>query len=155
MAEKPKSFGILLKVGTGRAESGAMEQTATNSRKERSSFRLPMVAGEPVYLLMRVDGADVDPVVDELGANGARFAAVNDFSRFHVGQDLGPAVLVMPERGMASVRPIVRWMNYPRIGVEFEGIGERDREQIFRFMFRVERRTIPMERTGTLQDRVH
>ena len=34
--------------------------------KQRSVFRIPMIAGEPVCLLLTMDGVNIDPVIDEL-----------------------------------------------------------------------------------------
>ena len=101
-----------------------------------------MATSESVYLLLNLDGKDVDPLVDELGANGARFTPPSHFETFQEGQQLGPAVLILPEVGMPVVYPVVRWISYPRIGVEFEGIDEKDRELIFRLMFAKERQMV-------------
>ena len=122
--------------------------------KQRSAFRLPMVATEPVYLLFSLDGTNIDPIVDELGAGGARFVTANSFDKFYKGQVLGPAVLVLPDIGMPVVYPIVRWMSYPRVGIQFVDIDEKDSAVIFRFMFHLERRMVQMEKTNTIRDRV-
>jgi len=131
-----------------------MEQTITDYSKQRAAFRLPMVTSETVYLLLSIDGEDVDPIVDELGANGARFVTTTHFDKFYTGQMLGPAVLVLPETGMPIVYPVVRWISYPRIGVEFHDISEKDREVIFRLMFAMERQMVHMEKTNTVRDRL-
>ena len=108
--------------------------------KQRSVFRLPMIADEPVYLLLTLDGINVDPVIDELGGGGARLVCAKHFDKFFEGQAIGPAVLVLPDEGMPVVYPVVRWTNWPAVGVAFQEIPDKDREMILRFLFKVERR---------------
>ena len=122
--------------------------------KQRAAFRLSMVAAEPVYLLFSLDGSNIDPIVDELAAGGARFVTGNHYDKFYKGQVLGPAVLVLPDVGMPVVYPVVRWMSYPRIGIQFNDIDDKNREMIFRFMFHLERRIVQMQKANTVQDRV-
>jgi hypothetical protein len=106
----------------------------------RSVFRLPMIAGEPVCLLLTLDGINVDPVIDELGGGGARLVCARHYDKFSEGQSIGPAVLVLPDEGMPVVYPVVKWKNWPAVGVEFQEISDKDREMILRFLFKVERR---------------
>jgi c-di-GMP-binding flagellar brake protein YcgR len=108
--------------------------------EQRSVFRIPMIAREPVYLLLTMDGVNVDPVIDELGGGGARLVCAKHFDSFFEGQAIGPAVLVLPDEGMPVVYPVVRWKNWPAVGVEFVDISDKDREMILRFLFKVERR---------------
>jgi hypothetical protein len=110
--------------------------------KARSVFRLSMIASEPVYLLLTVGGVHLDPIVDELGGGGARLMSAKHFDRFYEGQILGPAVLVLQDVGMPVVYPVVKWRNFPIIGVEFLGIEDKEREMILRFLFKVERRSV-------------
>ncbi len=131
-----------------------MKNEAPSESKERSAHRLPLGAADPVYLLFGIDGENIDPIVDELGPGGARFYTADHYHRFYLDQDLGPAVLVLPELGMPVVYPLVKWMSYPLIGVEFEGIGETDRELVFQFIFRLERRIFQVAKNGTVDDRV-
>ena len=114
--------------------------------KQRSVFRLSMIANEPVYLLLSMDGIDVDPVIDELGGGGARLLCSKHFDRFYEGQLIGPAVLVLQDVGMPVVYPVVKWKSWPVIGVEFIETTEKDREQIFRFLFRIERKMLQSEK---------
>jgi hypothetical protein len=123
--------------------------------KQRSVFRLSMIADEPVYLLLSMDGIDVDPIVDELGGAGARLVSAKHFDRFYVGQLIGPAVLVLQDEGMPVVYPVVKWKNWPVIGVEFMEISEKDREMILRFLFRVERRMVQQGPRPALRRRPH
>ena len=107
----------------------------------RSAFRRSMIAEKPVYLLLSMDGVDVNPIVDELGGGGARLVSAKYFDRFCVGQVIGPAVLVLHDEGMPVVYPIVKWKSWPVIGVEFIDISEKDHKTILRFLFKVERLT--------------
>ena len=113
-----------------------------NAQSERSVFRLSMIADEPVYLLLTMDGVKIDPIVDELGGGGARIVCARDFDRFYEGQIVGPAVLVLQDEGMPVVYPVVKWKRWPVIGLEFMDISEKDRKMILRFLFKIERRMI-------------
>jgi c-di-GMP-binding flagellar brake protein YcgR len=117
-------------------------QAQAQYAKQRSVFRLSMIADEPVYLLLSIDGIKVDPIVDELGGGGARLMCAKHYERFYEGQLIGPAVLVLQEEGMPVVYPVVKWKSWPVIGVEFMEISEKDRETIFRFLFKIERRMV-------------
>jgi hypothetical protein len=123
--------------------------------KQRSVFRISMIAGEPVYLLLSMDGMDIDPIVDELGGGGARLVSAKYYDYFYVGQLIGPAVLVLQDEGMPVVYPVVKWKNWPVIGVEFMEISEKDREMILRFLFKVERRMVQQGPTHIPRHRLH
>ena len=131
-----------------------MKNAVPDYSKQRSAFRLPVSANEPVYLLFSIEGENIDPLIDELGAGGARFASAHHYGEYYKGQMLGPAVLLLPDLGMLVVYPVVRWMSYPRIGVEFADIDEKNREVIFRFMFRSERKMVQLEKAASVDDRV-
>lgn len=124
-----------------------VSQTDIQYVRQRSVFRLSMIADEPVYLLLSMDGIDIDPIVDELGGGGARLVCAKHFDRFYEGQLIGPAVLVLQDEGMPVVYPVVKWKSWPLIGVEFMQISEKDKEMIFRFLFKVERKAVQPERT--------
>ena len=113
--------------------------------KQRSVFRLSMIADEPVYLLLSMDGQNVDPIVDELGGGGARLVSAKHYDMFYEGQVIGPAVLVLQDEGMPVVYPVVKWKSWPVIGVEFMQISDKDREMILRFLFKVERRMVQQQ----------
>ena len=121
--------------------------------KKRSVFRLSMIADEPVYLLLSMDGVNIDPVVDELGGGGARLVSAKNYEMFYEGQLIGPAVLVLPDEGMPVVYPVVKWKTWPVIGVEFMEIAENDREMILRFLFKVERRMVQSKPRPALRKR--
>jgi hypothetical protein len=126
--------------------------TETDDSKQRSAFRLSMNANEPVYLLLSIDGVDVDPVVDELGAGGARLLCSKHFDKFYEGQLIGPAVLVLQDEGMPVVYPVVKWKSWPLVGVQFMEIEEAEREMIFRFLFKLERKLMQQPK-ATLTER--
>jgi c-di-GMP-binding flagellar brake protein YcgR len=107
---------------------------------QRSAFRLSMIADEPVYLLLSMDGLNIDPIVDELGGGGARLICAKYFDRFYEGQIVGPAVLVLHDEGMPVVYPVVKWKNWPVVGVEFMAIAAKEQEMILRFLFKIERK---------------
>ena len=102
-----------------------MKNAVPDYSKQRSAFRLPVSANEPVYLLFSIEGENIDPLIDELGAGGARFASAHHYWEYYKGQMLGPAVLLLPDLGMLVVYPVVQWMSYPRIGVEFADIKRK------------------------------
>ncbi len=122
-------------------------------QKERSVFRLSMIADEPVYLLLTMDGINIDPIVDELGGGGARIVCSKYFDHFYEGQFVGPAVLVLQDEGMPVVYPVVKWKQWPVIGVEFMDISEKDREMIIRFLFKIERRMVQQSSNPAVRQR--
>lgn len=132
-----------------------VEQQPNDDTKQRSSFRISMIADEPVYLLLSMEGLDIDPIVDELGGGGARLVSPKYYDFFYVGQLIGPAVLVLQDEGMPVVYPVVKWKNWPVIGLEFMKISEKDREMIMRFLFKVERRMAQQGPRPVLRRRPH
>lgn len=98
-------------------------------------------------MLLSMDGEDIDPVLDELGAGGARLWSSKHYDRFYEGQLIGPAVLLLDEIGMPVVYPIVKWKNWPVIGVQFIDMEEKEREMIFRFLFKLERKKMQTKET--------
>ena len=123
--------------------------------KKRSAFRMSMIADEPVFLLLNMDGIDIDPMIDELGGGGARLVCAQHFDRFYEGQLIGPAVLVLQDEGMPVVYPVVKWKSWPVVGVEFMQISEKDREMILRFLFKVERRMVQQSPKPALRRQPH
>jgi hypothetical protein len=122
--------------------SPAVQQANNAHSKQRSAFRIPMIADEPVYLLLSMEGMDIDPIVDELGGGGARLVSAKHYDYFYLGQLIGPAVLVLQDEGLPVVYPVVKWKSFPVIGVEFMEISDKEREMIMRFLFKVERRMV-------------
>ena len=128
---------------------------ANPNGKKRSVFRLSMIADEPVFLLLSMDGIDIDPIVDELGGGGARLVCAHHFDHFYEGQLIGPAVLVLHDEGMPVVYPVVKWKSWPVVGVEFMEVSEKDREMILRFLFKVERRKVQQGPKPALRRQPH
>src|SRR5256712_36146 len=120
-------------------------QTDEEYGKQRKAFRLSMMASDPVYLLLSMDGVDIDPVVDELAAGGARLLCSKLYDKFYEGQLIGPAVLVLQDEGMPVVYPVVKWKSWPVVGVQFMQIEEAEREMIFRFLFKLERKMMQLQ----------
>jgi c-di-GMP-binding flagellar brake protein YcgR len=135
--------------------SPALQQANDEYAKQRSAFRISMIADEPVYLLLSMEGMDIDPIVDELGGGGARLVSAKHYDYFYVGQLIGPAVLVLQDEGMPVLYPVVKWKSWPVIGVEFMEISEKDREMIIRFLFKVERRMVQQGPKPGLRRRPH
>jgi hypothetical protein len=111
---------------------------------QRSSFRLTTLPEEPVYLEVDLGGKVRLPVT-ELGGGGARVLCHNCqsfFDGFYIGEPLGKSVLLFPEGEMPEVRPVIRWKSWPCIGVEFVKLSNKERADIFRFLFKLERKKI-------------
>jgi c-di-GMP-binding flagellar brake protein YcgR len=118
------------------------QQVLTPVFKPRADLRLRMIAHEPVYVVMTVDGGRLDLQVDDLSAGGARLKVrKTHLDLFQVGQILGPSLLVL-DLGLPIVHPVVKWKSDCAIGVEFLGATEKQKEMIFKFLFRVERKTV-------------
>jgi len=92
------------------------------------------------------DEVKVTPVVDELGIGGARLMSVKHFDRFLEGQIIGPGTLPLEDFGTISVSAVVKWKAFPQIGVEFVNMADREREKLFRYLFKVSRQAIRYER---------
>jgi hypothetical protein len=130
-----------LKIWPAPADPTVMQTLDEKAVNQRSSLRLTMLQEEPVYLRITL-GGEIDLPVTELGGGGARLVCYKcrrDFESWFAGHSLGPSVLVLPGNGMNEVQPIVRWMNWPLAGVQFVDLANKDRADIFRFLFKLER----------------
>jgi c-di-GMP-binding flagellar brake protein YcgR len=110
----------------------------------RSSLRLKTERDEPVYLQV-ILGAKISLLVTEIGGGGAQILCrkcEQFFDDFDAGQFLGKCVLILREQGMVEVEPVIRWKQWPVIGVQFIDLSDKDRAQIFRFLFELERKKI-------------
>ena len=120
-----------------------MRQQVLPAPKPRADLRLRMIAHDPVYVVLTVDGGRLDLRVDDLGGRGARLKVPRQHRElFEVGQILGPSLLVLPNIGLPIVQPIVKWKSGSAIGIEFIGVTEKQKEMIFKFLFKVERKTV-------------
>ena len=119
------------------------QQVLTPTFTPRADLRLRMIAHEPVYVVMTVDDARLDLQVDDLSAGGARLKVRKaHLDLFQVGQILGPSLLVLTDLGLPIVHPVVKWKSDCAIGVQFLGATEKQKEMIFKFLFRIERKTV-------------
>ena len=108
--------------------------------QQRSSLRVTMLEDEPVNL--RVNDAGISLPVVELGGGGARLLCSKykeHFEDWFVGHSLGPSRLMLPENEMHEVNPVIRWIKWPVAGVQFMDLPDKDRREIFRFLFKLER----------------
>jgi hypothetical protein len=120
-----------------------MRQQVLTVPKPRTDLRLRMIAHDPVYVVMTVDGGRLDLKVDDLSAGGARLKVPKThLDLFEVGQILGPSLLVLTDLGLPVVHPVVKWKSDAAIGVQFLGATEKQKEMIFKFLFTVERKTV-------------
>ncbi len=111
---------------------------------ERSSFRLTTMEDEPVYLRVNF-GGEINLQVAELGGGGARvlcYRCQTSFEDFLPGHSLGKAVLVLPEKRLHEVKPVVRWKGWPCVGVQFMELTDKARADIYKFLFDLERKKL-------------
>jgi c-di-GMP-binding flagellar brake protein YcgR len=119
------------------------QQVLSTTFKPRADLRLRMLSHEPVYAVVTVDGGRLDLQVDDLSAGGARLKVRKaHIDLFQVGQILGPTLLALTDLGLPVLQPVVVWKSDSAIGVQFMGVTERQKEMIFKFLFRVERKTV-------------
>ena len=107
-----------------------------NLESGRPQFRLGMFTDEPVYLLLNLDGVEIDPIVEHLELGEASFVCSKHFDEFYEGQMIGPAVLALQDEGMTVVYPVVKSKHWPLISVEFMEISATDRQMIAEFLRR-------------------
>jgi c-di-GMP-binding flagellar brake protein YcgR len=123
-----------------------MGPTGPSSRSERRAFRVSVIPRDPLRWALTIDEAKVNPVVDELSIGGARLMSVKYFDLFYEGQPLGPGTLPLEGIGTISVSGVVKWKNFPQIGIEFVDMTESVRETLFRYLFKISRLAIRYER---------
>jgi hypothetical protein len=120
-----------------------MREEVLRTPKPRTDLRLRMIAHDPVYVLLTVEGGRLDLQVDDLGGGGARLKVPRQHQElFQVGQILGPSLLVLPNIGLPVLQPVVKWKSNSAIGVEFLGVTDKQKEMIFKLLFQVERKTV-------------
>jgi c-di-GMP-binding flagellar brake protein YcgR len=127
-----------------------MGPTGPRSKGERRAFRVSVVPRDPVRWAVTIDEAKVNPVVDELSIGGARLMSVKYFDLFYEGQILGPGTLPLDGIGTLSVSGVVKWKNFPQIGIEFVDMTENESEKLFRYLFKISRLAIRYERAKKL-----
>ena len=113
--------------------------------QRRSSLRLKTERDEPVYLKVTLGAVKMSLLITELGGGGAQVLCRDCepfFDAFEAGRNLGQCVLMLRDQGMVDVEPVIRWKKWPVVGVQFNGLSDKDRAQIFRFLFVLERKKI-------------
>ncbi len=71
---------------------------------------------------------------------------VKHFERFQEGQTVGPGTLFLEDIGTVNVAAIVKWKNYPTIGIEFGEMTDNNQDKLFRYLFKASRQAIRNER---------
>lgn len=117
-------------------------------QKQRGEYRQPLVPLEPVRLL--IDGTEIEFKVDELSIGGARLIAARQFECLEVGETVGPVTLVLEEENEEleqeanelTITATVKWKRWPYFGIEFRHLSPRNREAIYHYLFKIQRRII-------------
>lgn len=121
--------------------------------KQRREYRQLLVPQDPVRLL--IDGTEAEFKVDELSIGGARLIIARHFDCLEVGEVFGPTTLVLEdadeeqgqEANEINVTFVVKWKRWPHLGIEFRNLSPRNREAIYRFLFKVQRHLIRSPQT--------
>jgi hypothetical protein len=108
------------------------EETKRDQR--RRGDRVPMRADRPVFIEVNVDGNNVGVLVENLSCDGASLIYPEESPSIQPGSYLKECTLNLGAAGNINVTPIVRWRVWPKLGVQFDKIGESSRNQIARFL---------------------
>jgi c-di-GMP-binding flagellar brake protein YcgR len=108
------------------------EETKRDQR--RRGDRVPMRAERPVFIEVNVDGNNVGVLVENLSCDGASLIYPEESPSIQPGSYLKECTLNLGAAGNIKVTPIVRWRVWPKLGVQFDKIGESSRSQIARFL---------------------
>ncbi len=73
-------------------------------------------------------------LVENLSLVGAMLICPDLNQPFKSGHDFGDCELVLPGVGRVSVRPVIRWAMWPKIGVEFNRLSKQTRQGILQFI---------------------
>jgi hypothetical protein len=96
--------------------------------------RVPTTADRPVFLEVNVDGKHVGVLVENLSCDGASLIHPEESPSIQPGNYLKECTLNLGAAGNIKVTPVVRWRVWPKLGVQFDTIGENSRNQIARFL---------------------
>ena len=107
-------------------------QSDINDRRSASRVAVPLA--KPVYIQRSVDGLELSLLVENLSETGAMLICPELNEPFQIGDDFGECTLVLPGIGHAPVKAVIRWAMWPKVGVEFDGISKRSRQQIAQFL---------------------
>jgi c-di-GMP-binding flagellar brake protein YcgR len=105
-----------------------------DSNDRRSAPRVAVPLDKPVYIQRNVDGLELSLLVENLSESGAMLICPELNEPFQTGEDFGDCILVLPGIGHASVKAVIRWAMWPKVGVEFDRISKRSRQQIIQFL---------------------
>jgi c-di-GMP-binding flagellar brake protein YcgR len=108
------------------------EETKRDQR--RRGDRVAMRADRPVFIEVNVDGNNVGVLVENLSCDGASLIYPEESPSIQPGSYLKECTLNLGAAGSIKVTPIVRWRVWPKLGVQFDKIGESSRNQIARFL---------------------
>ena len=108
------------------------EETRRDLR--RRSERVPTTADRPVFLEVNIDGNTVRVLVENLSCEGASLIHPEESPSIQPGNYLKECTLNLGAAGNIKVTPVVRWRVWPKLGVQFDKIGETSRNQIARFL---------------------
>jgi hypothetical protein len=87
-----------------------------------------------VYLEVNLDGESVGVLVENLSCDGASLIYPEESPSIQPGSYLKECTLNLGATGAIAVTPIVRWRVWPKLGVQFDNIGENSRNRIARFL---------------------
>jgi c-di-GMP-binding flagellar brake protein YcgR len=108
-----------------------------STQDRRLAQRVALTSSRPAYIQTWWNGAEAALLVENLSAGGATLICPERAELVGEGEQLPDSILVLPLGPRISVRPIVRWHIWPRIGVQFESIEEDSQQQITKFLRRV------------------
>jgi hypothetical protein len=111
-----------------------MKEERKGHERRRQGERVPMRADRPVYLEVNLDGESVGVLVENLSCDGASLIYPEESPSIQPGSYLKECTLNLGAAGAIAVTPIVRWRVWPKLGVQFDNMGENSRNRIARFL---------------------
>jgi c-di-GMP-binding flagellar brake protein YcgR len=105
-----------------------------NRRDRRSAERVPVPAGNPIYIQTVLDGTEIGLLVENLSSGGATLICPDMAELLSDGEYLPESTLVLPDIRHIPVQPVVRWRMWPRVGVQFESLSSETQKQISQFL---------------------
>jgi len=116
------------------------------NRRERRAFRMSVIPFSTARFGIKVGDVNLTPLVDELGIGGARLISVKHFDCFYEGQVLEAGTLPLEANVTINLSAVVRWKKFPRIGIQFVEMAEREKDRLFGYLFKASRQSIRIER---------
>ena len=108
--------------------------TSKPGSERRSSDRVALQSGSPVYIETEVNGTQVGLFIEDLSVGGAGLIWPDNPGNLRAGDQLPNCALVLPGIDPIPVQVIVRWQVWPKIGVQFERLSDGARRQISQFL---------------------